>query len=169
MTKAEFLRIQHLTASLSGLGFTVDEVDQLRKISNTLRRWFERECGTDAGAIERDEETGKPFFRNRRGRRWPVPDLEAGARKRLAAILAARNARFDLANGVANWKCVDGTFDILDEDGEIIRYNVPASAALVSAYIQTDPRGAALYILRPGDVPDGKKAECHYLNGICVY
>ena len=27
------------------------------------------------------------------------------------------------------------------------------------AYIQTDPRGAALYILRPGDVPEGATPE----------
>lgn len=140
MTKAEFIRIQHLTSSLSGLGFTVDEVDKLRKISNTLRRWFERECGTDGGVIERDEETGKPFFRtffrNGRGNRWPVPDLETGAHKRLAVILAARNGR--------QW--------------------FP-----VSTYIQTDPRGAALYILLPGDVPEGESADAYYSRGICVY
>lgn len=136
MTKTEFIRIQHLTASLTGLGFTVDEVAKLRTISNTLRRWFERECGTDGGAIERDEETGKPFFNNGRGRRWPVPDLEAGARKRLAAILSARNERETVA---------------------------------LSVYIQTDPRGAALYILRPGDIPEGLEAASCYLRGICAY
>lgn len=136
MTKTEFIRIKHLTASLCGLGFTIDEVEKLRKISNTLRRWFERECGTDAGAIERDEETGKPFFRNDKGRRWPVPDLESGAEKRLAAIMAGRNGR---------------------------------EAVPLATYIQTDPRGAALYILRPGDVPEGKDASGYYSRGICVY
>lgn len=136
MTKTEFQRIQHLTASLTGLGFTVDDVGKLRKISNTLRRWFERECGTDTGAIERDEETGKPFFRSSRGNRWPVPDLEAGAEKRLAAIMAARNGR---------------------------------EAVPLATYIQTDPRGAALHILRPGDVPEGGDAGAYYSRGICVY
>lgn len=136
MTKTEFQRIQHLTASLTGLGFTVDDVGKLRKISNTLRRWFERECGTDTGAIERDEETGKPFFRSSRGNRWPVPDLEAGAEKRLAAIMAARNGR---------------------------------EAVPLATYIQTDPRGAALYIMRPGDVPEGGGAGAYYSRGICVY
>jgi len=136
MTKTEFKRRQHLTAALTGLGFTVEEVDKLRKISNTLRRWFERECGTDGGAIERDEETGKPFFRNDRGHRWPVPDLEAGAYKRLAAIMAARNGR---------------------------------EAVTLATYIQGDPRGAALYILRPGDVPEGQDAGAYYSRGLCVY
>ena len=136
MTKAEFIRRQHLENTLTGLGFTVDEVDQLRKISNTLRRWFERECGTDGGAIERDEETGKPFFRSSRGNRWPVPDLEAGAHKRLAALMAARNGR---------------------------------KAVPLATYIQTDPRGVALYIMRSGDVPEGGDASAYYSRGICVY
>lgn len=136
MTKQEWMRRHHLQNALVGLGFTVEEVEKLRKISNTLRRWFERECGTDAGAIERDEETGKPFFRNGRGNRWPVPDLETGARKRLAAIMAARNGR---------------------------------EAVPLATYIQTDPRGAALYILRPGDVPEGLNAASCYSRGICVY
>jgi hypothetical protein len=135
MTKTEMQRRQHLNNALTGLGFTVDEVEKLRKISNTLRRWFERECGTDGGAIERDEETGKPFFRNDRGRRWPVPDLEAGAEKRLAAIMAARNGR---------------------------------EAVPLATYIQTDPRGAALYILRQGDVPEGEDASAYYSRGVCV-
>lgn len=136
MTKAEFMRRLHLINALTSLGFTEEEANKLRTISNTLRRWFERECGTDAGAIERDEETGKPFFRNDRGRRWQVPDLEAGAEKRLAAIMAARNGR---------------------------------EAVTLATYIQTDPRGAALYILRPGDVPDGKDADAYYSRGICVF
>lgn len=136
MTKTEMQRRQHLNNALTGLGFTVDEVEKLRKISNTLRRWFERECGTDGGAIERDEQTGKPFFNNGRGRRWPVPDLEAGAHKRLAAIMAGRNER---------------------------------EAVPLATYIQTDPRGAALYILRPGDVPEGGDSGAYYSRGICVY
>jgi hypothetical protein len=35
-------------------------------------------------------------------------------------------------------------------------------------YLQTDPRGASLYILRPGDVPAGEKAESYYSRGIVV-
>lgn len=39
----------------------------------------------------------------------------------------------------------------------------------VSAYVQTDPRGAALYILRPEDVPEGQDVGSYYTRGICVY
>ena len=39
----------------------------------------------------------------------------------------------------------------------------------LSYYHQSDPRGAALYILRPGDVPEGKEADSYYSRGIVVY
>jgi len=39
----------------------------------------------------------------------------------------------------------------------------------LSFYIQGDPRGAALYILRPGDVPEGADADSYYSRGLAVY
>lgn len=39
----------------------------------------------------------------------------------------------------------------------------------LTAYVQGDPRGAALYVLRPGDVPEGGSAECYYSRGLAVY
>ena len=134
-TKHEWMRRNDLQNALTGLGFTVAEVESLRRISNTLRRWFELECGTDSGAIERQDD-GKPVFRNTSGRCWPVADREAGARKRLTAIFSARNER---------------------------------EPVKLSAYIQTDPRGEALYILRPGDIPGGMKVDAYYSRGISVF
>lgn len=46
---------------------------------------------------------------------------------------------------------------------------IMASRPHLTAYIQGDPRGAALYILRPDDVPAGKPADSYYTRGICVY
>lgn len=37
------------------------------------------------------------------------------------------------------------------------------------AYHQGDPRGASLYILRPGDVPEGADRDAYYSRGIAVY
>ena len=141
MTKAESLRRFTLERYLIlSLGFTSDEAAALRRISLTLRRWHELECGNDSGAIERDDTTGKPYWINYNSRylsandprsRSLVADREAGALRRLAAIMAKH--------------------------------------APLTTYIQTDPRGAALYILRPGDIPDGSKVESCYTRGICVY
>lgn len=36
-------------------------------------------------------------------------------------------------------------------------------------YVQGDPRGCALYILRPQDVPEGKDVDAYYSRGIAVY
>jgi hypothetical protein len=41
--------------------------------------------------------------------------------------------------------------------------------APLAYYLQTDPRGAALYIMRPGDVPEGQNVESYYTRGIVVY
>lgn len=39
----------------------------------------------------------------------------------------------------------------------------------MSAYVQTDPRGCALYILRAGDIPAGADVASCYNRGIAVY
>lgn len=39
----------------------------------------------------------------------------------------------------------------------------------LTSYVQGDPRGASLYILRPGDVPDGADVGSYYSRGIAVY
>ena len=137
MTKQEARRITAQWHTLLSLGFTVGEAGSLRRISMTLRRWHELECGVDGGCIERDETTDKPYWYNSiSGRRSPVADREKGALKRLAAILGQRNAR---------------------------------SSGTLTSYIQGDPRGAALYLIRPGDVPDGQSVDSYYTRGICVY
>lgn len=150
MTKKEAMRITHQENTLQSLGFTQQEAEQLRRISMTLRRWHELECGDGNGYIERDEKTGTPFYVNCNSRylspndpraRRAIPDRETGARKRLAKILADCNHR---------------------------RFTEGASKR-ITHYIQTDPRGAALYIIRPGDVPEGADVSAYYNRGICVY
>ncbi len=121
---------------LQSLGISLDDAAALRRIAMTLHRWHELECGTDRGAIERDEATGKPFWYSAYTTRMAtvrrhVPDRESGALKRLAAIMA--------------------------------RY------PLLRSYIQGDPRGASLYIIRPGDVPEGAEVDSYYSRGVAVY
>ena len=136
-------------AALQRLNISYDDATALRRISMTLHRWHEMECGIDGGCIERGikskdtlaprgyvfncDENGKPYWANHSGTHatyHPIPDREAGALKRLASIMS--------------------------------RYPT------LSSYVQTDPRGAALYILRPGDVPEGERAESYYSRGVVV-
>jgi hypothetical protein len=147
--KAKF----ELFRRLQDLGFTYDEAAQLRRIEMTLHRWCELECGDSNGnAIERDEKTGKTYWayepsmtRDSRypgvpqmRRRYPIADRESGALRRCQKIIDAGNARRTEDRG------------------------------LLSFYYQGDCRGAALYILRPGDVPEGNCADSYYSRGICV-
>lgn len=120
MNKAE--RIARLLNTLTDLGFTYEEADQLRRIERQLHRWGELECGGSdnykSWCIERDEETGKPFMsihpHTGKSYRSPVVDREAGALKRLAKIMAKHPG--------------------------------------LCSYHQGDPRGCALYILRESDL-----------------
>jgi hypothetical protein len=119
--------------NLQQLGISYEDANALRRISMTLRSWFERECGTDNGCIERDEETGKTYWLNAlTGRRWPVPDRETGARRRLVDLMSPHRRR-------------------------------------LVAYIQTDCRGVALYILRKSQVKRGESIDSIYNRGVAVY
>lgn len=82
-----------VTDSLMRLGISIDDAYELRRIAMTLHRWSELECGDANGnCVERDDETGKPFMTYDRGSgphgRYPIADREAGALKRLKAIMA---------------------------------------------------------------------------------
>jgi hypothetical protein len=126
-----------LFAGLARLGFTYDESAALRRIEMTLQRWGEAECGDGneygSWAIERDEASGKPFrvhhhYLHGRGKdyvtRHAIADREAGALRRLAAIVAARNDRNTAG-----------------------RTEAESSPQTVFAYHQGDCRGCNLYLL----------------------
>jgi hypothetical protein len=138
MNKHTFEMLNRLTQ----IGISYQDALALRRISMTLHRWSELECGDSdnykSWAIERDgdEPDSKPYMvihphDGRKSFRYAVPDRETGARKRLAKILA----------------------------------KYPG----LGYYIQGDPRGAPLYILRQGDIPAGASADSCYNNGIAVY
>ncbi len=124
----------HMIEQVQRCGISDADAWALRRISMTLHRWHELECGDHAGCIERDETSGKPYWlyaNDGKRSKYPLADREAGALKRLKAIMS--------------------------------RY--PS----LSSYVQTDPRGASLYILRPGDVPEGQQVDSYYSRGIAVY
>lgn len=133
MTKHKYSCIDRLRTE----DFSYENACALRRISMTLQRWFELECGDGndfaSWAIERDETTDKPYLvtypHDGRSYRRAVPDREKGAEKRLAKILS-RYPNF-------------------------------------AAYIQSDPRGASLYILRKATTP--LPYEQFYTQGIAVY
>lgn len=80
---------------VANLGVSLDDAQSLRRIAMTLVQWFAEECGNSdnykSWAIERDEATDKPYRviypYDGKSHRYAIPDREAGARKRLAAIM----------------------------------------------------------------------------------
>jgi hypothetical protein len=149
--------------ALQVAGINYEDACALRRISMTLHRWHELECGdsNDYGswcitrgskkitrgfgkthsAFEHDDD-GKPFLEHHHYAHGhgkdsvtysAMPDRERGALKRLAAIMA--------------------------------RY--PGFAP----YVQGDPRGCALYILAPDTLQryQGQPVDTIYNHGIAVY
>ena len=56
------------------------------------------------------------------------------------------------------------------ETGALKRLNkIMNKYPTLKAYVQGDPRGASLYIIRPNDVPEGKDVEAYYNRGLAVY
>lgn len=143
MTKREAQEYNWMIDRMRALGIEAEDCERLRRISMTLRRWFELECGTGEGqvsrSIERDGDNGdgKPFLRvqfpTSHGyvdRRHPIADRETGARKRLKAIMA----------------------------------KYPG----LTAYIQGDPRGCSLYILTAENLASGHDINSIYTRGLAV-
>lgn len=129
---------------LEKAGISYEHANALIRISMTLSRWGELECGDGneygSWAIERDESTEVPYMVHHRymhgqGKdtvhRTRIADREKGALKRLQAIMSKYP-------------------DLL-------------------AYHQTDPRGCAVYVLRKDDVPVGSSIDSMYNRGVAVY
>jgi len=158
-TKAE--RKFALFNRLAALGFTYEESQALYRAEMTLNRWACRECGDGSDwAIERDEATGKPFMTyhgdlnpsyitTRAFRRYAIADREAGALKRVKAIVDARNKR-----GCA----------VLPHGGTAPNW--------AYTYHQTDPRGCALYLVTTAQLTgwQGERLDIdsHYTRGLAV-
>ena len=96
ITKAQ--RVEQLRLRLEKYGIiNGSDVRQLKSIERALHNWREKLCGTEAGHVEQDERTGKWWFVSSRqivragltySVKWEVRDMETGARKRLAALMA---------------------------------------------------------------------------------
>lgn len=129
-------------APLVRAGIELADAFALRRIAMTLHRWHELECddGNDYASWAIEREN-----EDGTGRPFMVtyPNSIEKPRRHL---IADREAG-----------ALKRLHDIM------ARYPSPKS------YAQGDPRGAALWILRPGDVPEGERADAYYSRGIAVY
>lgn len=138
--KYQYNTVEHLRK----IGINWDDAIKLRRIAMTLHRWFELECGdgNDYGswAIEHDENgDGPPFMVHHH-------------------YMHGRGKDYITRTRIPD-----------KERGAEKRLKaIMAKYPTLGFYLQTDPRGAPLYILRPGDIPKGENAECYYNRGVVV-
>ena len=131
---------------LERAGISPADARALRRIAMTLHRWHELECGDSntygSWAIERDgdEPDSKPYLVRHHYMHGRGQDY------------TTRTAIPDRETGALKRLAV-----------------IMARYPQLRAYVQGDPRGASLYILRPGDVPEGENAESYYSRGLAVY
>lgn len=134
-----------LIVRLVASGIAYDDALALRRIAMTLHRWHELECGdgndSASWCIERDEKTGKPYRVV-----WYHSKLDPTP------------FRYPIADR---------------EKGALRRLNNIVAkylgTGITGVYVQTDPRGAPLYLLRKGDVPEGAEVGSYYNNGIAIH
>ena len=164
-----------LCGALAAHGLTENEVSTLLRCERTLRRWAERECGDGSDwAIEREE----GFRVALPGGRWAEHATEQAARehaeaifRKTGAIVAVERYTDGRPYNVYHGPGLGGVrrYPIADlETSALKRAHAIAEAHGLVAYHQGDPRGCALYILRPGDVPEGQCASGYYDRGIAV-
>lgn len=148
-----------MLARLRQVGISYEDAMALRRIAMTLHRWHELECGDSndyaswaiaRGDYVRPEGPPKPNDADVpilcRPKRVFVYD-DNGKPYLERHVHSENKARYET---------------IPDRERG-------AQKRGLQAYVQTDPRGAPLYILRPNDVPEGQDVDACYDRGIAVH
>jgi hypothetical protein len=141
MRNTKKMREARFYETMGTLGFTADETAALLKAERALHRWAEMECGTG------DDRMTVSIER----------DEETGKPFRRVQYMGGRG-----------W--VDRREPCRDMESAALR-NIRAlfsGKSTLAFYHQGDPRGCALYVLRPNDVPAGESADSYYSRGIAV-
>lgn len=139
-TNTKKTRLIHLSNALASIGFNANEIDTLISVERGLHRWHELECGTGDNRVSVSVER----------------DEQTGK--------PFKRVQYQTRSGWVDRKtpCRDM------EKAHLSRLARVMVGKAVRAYVQGDPRGCALYILRKGDVPEGADANAYYSRGIAV-
>ena len=151
--------------ALCRAGIAHDDAIALRRIAMTLHRWHELECGdgNDHGS-------------------WTI------ARGKLASVRVKTeqglNVRQDTFTHDDDGKpYLEHHHHLHGRGTDYITYTkigdrergalkrlaaIMARYPTFTSYVQGDPRGASLYIMRPGDIRDGATVDSCYSNGVAV-
>jgi hypothetical protein len=128
---------------LHDAGISNDDALSLRRIAMTLHRWYELECGDGneyaSWCITRGYKKNGVFEHDEKGEPFEERHVHSENKARYSRIPdRERGAHKRLTKIMARYPSL-------------------------SVYLQTDPRGAPLYILRPGETAE------NYNRGIAVH
>lgn len=145
--------VQNLVAA----GISWDDAWSLRRIAMVLHRWHELECGDSnnygSWAIVRgrkqDNKAGGTFVHDDDG----APFLE----------------HHHYLHGQGKDTVTHRRLPDREKGAQKRLGKIMARYPGYSAYVQTDPRGAPLFILRPGDIPEDADVSSYYTRGLAVY
>jgi hypothetical protein len=141
-------------------GISRDDAEALRRIAMTLHRWHELECGDSndyaSWCITRGKQTLGPKDPATGKRAWLFEHDDNGTPFEERHIHTENKARYT---------------PIADRERGALKRLAAIMARYpgFASYVQGDPRGAALYIMRPGDVKEGDDLSSVYTRGIAVY
>jgi len=130
-----------MLSRLERLGISTDDALAIRRIAMTLHRWHELECGDGNNYSSWAIERGDddiPYFVCHLYRHGQGQDIVT--RRRIPDRETGARVRLTA---------------IMD------KYNL-------KAYVNGDPRGAPVWVLRPGDIPPGEAIDSFYTRGIAV-
>lgn len=135
--------------TLMRAGISEADAIALRRASMTLHRWHERECGSS------DDYKSVCLVRGRR----QLDGLE----------YADDGAPFEEIHMHNRSRPLYVSVPDLERSAQKRIASILARYPGLQAYVQTDPRGCALYVLRPGDIPAGADVSSCYSRGLAVY
>lgn len=141
----------NMLARLRDAGISADDAFALRRIAMTLHRWFELECGTNGpdpnltDAIERDgnEDDSTPYY--------------------------IRSGHFKTVNGKSEYKVLRWRIPDRETGARKRLAKIMAKYPDLWAYVQTDCRGAPLYIGQYNPATKGADPHLFYNSGIAVF
>jgi hypothetical protein len=130
-------------------GIPMPDADQLRRIAMTLHRWHELECGDGndyaSWNIARGHKKNGEFTHDDNGAPYEERHVHSENKARYTRIPDRER----------------GALKRLDK--------IMARYPDFTYYVQGDPRGAALYILKCADIPADANIDSCYSRGIAVY
>ena len=134
-------RTHEMLSRLERLGISTDDALAIRRIAMTLHRWHELECGdgNDYGSWAIErDEDDIPFLVHHHYRHGQGEDT------------------------VTRHRIPDR------ETGARKRLTKILAKYSLTAYVQGDPRGAPVWVLRPSDIPQGEATDSFYTRGLAV-